>query len=747
MAAQIIQFDDVEVDLGKFEVRRGGRRVHLEKQPFDLLILLLNNRGDLVPRKQIAKSLWSPDVFVETDRSINNAIRKIRLALKDDPEHPRFIETVAGRGYRFIATISSEPGTQLESISEQVTSPNGQGGPAANNSSVSAISATAPVTASVNERLPVINAVKWLALGVVALFVAAVIWGLRQKSDHGKEPAEQREVTYTQITNFTDSAVSPTLSPDGRMVAFYRSDSWFLTPDQIYVKLLPNGEPVQLTNDPMLKYGLAFSPDGSRLAYTTYNAQTDEWKTFTVSALGGEPTLLLSNAAGLSWLDQRRVVFSEIETGAHMGVVTALENRLEYRKVYFPQHQRMMAHFSYASPDRQWAIVVEMDPVWQPCRLISFDGSSENRQVGPQGPCTSAAWSPDGKWMYFGAEVEGSHHLWRQRFPEGQPEQITHGPTVEDGLAMAPDGHSIVTSIGLHESELWIHDRQGDRALSSEGYVVPSSVRFSSNGKLLYYLMRHDSSSSSSELRRKDLESGQNEAALPGMSMTEYDLSNDGREVLFSTQPRGKASQVWLAHLDGSSPPRLITSTGERAPHFGPDGQVVFQFTDGRANYIGQMKKDGSDLSRLLPYPISAFLAISPDRRWIMVDEPLPNDDSIRAIPIGGGPSRRICTWCSVHWSADGKFFYIGLPPSSQTPRGTTLAIPVPAGETLPNLPSSGVRAPEDAKAIPGTRLLDATGVQMMSSHVWLISPGLEPSAFAYVKTSMHRNLYRIPVP
>ncbi len=253
-------------------------------------------------------------------------------------------------------------------------------------------------------------------LGAMALLlVSMVIRELRQKPGQGKNLAERRELTYTQITNFTDSAVAPALSPDGRMVAFYRSDSGFLTPDQIYVKWLSKSEPVQLTNEPTLKYGLAFAPDGSRLSYATYNAATDEWKAFTVSPLGGEPALLLSNAAGLSWLDQHHVLFSEIESGAHMGIVMATENRSEYRKLYFPQHQRMMAHYSYASPDRQWAIVAEMDPVWQTCRLISLHGSSESRQVGPQGQCTSAAWSPDGTWMYFGAEVDGAHHLWRQR--------------------------------------------------------------------------------------------------------------------------------------------------------------------------------------------------------------------------------------------------------------------------------------------------------------------------------------------
>jgi DNA-binding winged helix-turn-helix (wHTH) protein/Tol biopolymer transport system component len=735
LAAPIIHFDDVEIDLGKFEVRRQGRRIRLEKQPFDLLVLLLRNPGDLVARKDIAESLWGPDVFVETDRSINNAIRKIRLALRDDPERPRFIETVAGRGYRFIATVSFSTGSQPRSIAEHIVLGDEHGTLATNDSAVPTTTANNPVTAVETKRLPAVRAVKPLVLVLVAFFiVVGVIWQLRQKSDQRKERNAWGKVGYTQITNFTDSAVSPALSPDGRMVAFYRSDSGFLTPDQIWVKWLPGGEAVQVTNDPKLKYGVAFSPDGSRIAYTTFISETAEWKTFTISPLGGAPTLLLSNAAGLTWLDQHRILFSEVETGVHMGIVTATENRSDYRKFYFPQHERMMAHYSYASPDRQSALVVEMDPIWQRCRLISLQSSSESRQVGPQGPCTSAAWSLDGRWMYFGAEVDGAHHLWRERFPEGQLEQITYGPTEEDGVAMAPDGHSLITSIGLRESAIWIHDKQGDRALSSEGYVLPSSAKFSSDGKVLSYLMRYDSPASSSGLWRRDLESGKTEAILPGMSMLAYDVSNDGKEVVFSTQPPGKASQLWLAPLDGSSPPKQLSATGEGAPHFGPDGEIFFQFSDEKANYIGRISKDGSGRSKLLPDPVLAILGISPDRRLLITD----SSAAILATSIRGGPPRRICMgWCSASWAPDGKFFYIGLPPNSGLPRAKTLAIPVPAGETLPGLPSSGIRGPEDAKAIPGTRLLDG----------WFIAPGPGPSTFAYVKTTMHRNLYRIPVP
>jgi hypothetical protein len=354
--------------------------------------------------------------------------------------------------------------------------------------------------------------------------------------------------------------------------------------------------------------------------------------------------------------------------------------------------------------------------------------------------------------MYFGAEMDGNHHLWRQRFPAGQPEQITSGPTEEDGVAVAPDGRSLITSIGLEESAVWIRDNRGDRPLSSEGHVAPmpaslsqvtnylatSSARFSADGKFLFYLMRHDSPGSSSELWRRDLESGKSEAVLRGMSIMEYDVSNDGEEVVISTQPPGKTSQIWLGHLDGSSPPRLIASTGERAPRFGPDAQVVFQFTDGKANYIGQIRKDGSDRSKVVPYPIFDLHTSSPDRRWVVAGVPLPNDSATMAVPVGGGSSRRICSGlCPAEWAPDGRFLYVGLAPNSQTTRGKTLAIPIPAGETLPNLPSSGIQGPEDAKAFPDARLLDA----------WGISPGPDPSVFAYVKTTAHRNLFRITLP
>ena len=96
---------DFELDLRAFELRRAGRVLKLERIPMELLLLLIEERGQLVSRDQIIERIWGKDVFLDTDNSINAAIRKIRQVLKDDPEQPRFVQTITGRGYRFIAAV------------------------------------------------------------------------------------------------------------------------------------------------------------------------------------------------------------------------------------------------------------------------------------------------------------------------------------------------------------------------------------------------------------------------------------------------------------------------------------------------------------------------------------------------------------------------------------------------------------------------------------------------------------------
>jgi DNA-binding winged helix-turn-helix (wHTH) protein/Tol biopolymer transport system component len=703
-----LRFGDYELDSQSGRLLRGGRPVRIQPQPLRVLSVLLERAGGIVSRDQLRSRIWGEATFVEFDQGLNYCIRQIRLALGDEASDPVYIETLPKQGYRFIAPIVAN-GYDGEPVVPAVV---------------------VPVIAPLQK--PLRSKILALAILVLALAGAGVLFRAMQR------PATDGPVGYTQLTSFTDSAVAPVLSPDGRMVAFYRSGLTMFTVDQIYAKMLPDGEPVQLTHDPRLKYNLAFSPDGSRIAYTVME---NGWHTYTVSSLGGDSKLLLPNAAGLSWLDQHHLLFSEFKTGVHLGIVTAGEDRSEHREIYFPAEERMMAHYSYPSPDRKWVLLAEMNPQWQPCRLVPFSGDSAGRQVGPRGACTSTAWSPDGNWMYFGVAMGGKRHLWRQRFPDGQPVQITSGSTEEDGLAVAPDGRSLITSMSTKQNAVWIHDSSGDHALSTEGYADLTPPRFSTDGKRLYYLLRRDSPESPNELWRADLASGSSEVAVPGVSMREYDISTDEKDVVFTTQTTGQATQLWLAPLDRSAPPRRIGATGEVQPHFGPEGQVLFRLTDGNAFYLAKMGRDGSGRTKIFPSPILDILGMPPDRRFVLMGVPgaTPSGGESAAFPLEGGPTRMLwlCEFgCPSTWSPDGKHFYLAVaPPSQKNPTGKTLVFPVPPGETFPSMLASGIRSEVEALDIPGAQVI----------HQANIGPGLG-STYAYVKPTIHANLFRIPL-
>jgi DNA-binding winged helix-turn-helix (wHTH) protein/tetratricopeptide (TPR) repeat protein len=96
---------DVVVDLGRYELRRSGRRIKLEKKPMELLIFLLGRREQMVSREEIVKKLWRSDLFIDTEKNLNNIVRKLRTALGDNANRPRFLETVVGKGYRFVGPV------------------------------------------------------------------------------------------------------------------------------------------------------------------------------------------------------------------------------------------------------------------------------------------------------------------------------------------------------------------------------------------------------------------------------------------------------------------------------------------------------------------------------------------------------------------------------------------------------------------------------------------------------------------
>jgi eukaryotic-like serine/threonine-protein kinase len=357
----------------------------------------------------------------------------------------------------------------------------------------------------------------------------------------------------TQLTNFADSATSPALSPNGGTLAFIRGEYTFGAPGQIYVKILRDGEPVQLTHDDLNKRGSPkFSPDGTRIAYAAY---TRVGLGHLGRARTGRPAAPVSSQRFRAYLDRIRsqavpaLVFRTDRPGATRWL-SLLRQRAaaEHRTVYMPA-ETGMAHRSYLSPDRKQVLLAEMDHgSWLPCRLTPFDGSSPGRPVGSTRRSVRTLPGPQmGSGCTSRANTGNGYHIWRQRFPDGVPEQITSGVTQEEGIEVAPDGRSFVHFDRRSQSTVWFHDSRGDRQITSEGYGLLPSV--SPDGWKLYYLLRAGGARHfvSGELWVADLESGQRQRLLLDFLIQHYAVSAEGQCVVFVVSDDAGHSPVWLA--------------------------------------------------------------------------------------------------------------------------------------------------------------------------------------------------------
>jgi len=575
----------------------------------------------------------------------------------------------------------------------------------------------------------------WMVgLGVAALLAFAVAFYLRGMGAKPKNGGK-----WEQLTFFTDSAVYPELSPDGRMLAFIRGEDTFLGVGEVYVKLLPTGEPIQLTRDNRLKLSPAFSPDGTEIAYSVVSP----WDVWEVPVMGGAPQLTLRNASSLTWIEGgKRLLFSEIKSGLHMGVVTTDEGRGQSRDVYLPKDERSMAHHSYLSPDGKWVLIVLMNAQGNltRCRVVPFDGSGKEQLVGPEkGECTTGAWSPDGKWIYMSSNAGGRFHIWRQRFPGGEPEQVTSGPTEEQGIAMEKDGKSFLTSVGTIDEALWIHDATGEHQVSAEGNTLEGM--FSADGKKLYYLKR-EGPEAKTELWSTELDSGKSERVVPGYDVEPgfdakgYAVRSDGQEVAFVMKDEKGISHLWLASTDHRTSPRKLESEdSEDAPFFLPNGDLIHRAHEGGKNYLYTRKQDGSGRRKMREEPILAVFAVSPDGRWSMVGETIGGNpeqpSAIVAYPNEGGGEVVICrVLCDLEWTADGKYLQMRAEVRANV---KTVLLPVRRNSGLPDLPKEGVRTPEDVIGIAGRVVLEQS-----------VNSAVGPEKYVYSKTNVRRNIYRV---
>jgi len=412
-----------------------------------------------------------------------------------------------------------------------------------------------------------------------------------------------------------------------------------------------------------------------------------------------------------------------------------------------------MAHRSAPSPDRTHVLVVEMNGgEWLPCRLVPFDGSSTGRQIGPlDGQCTTAAWSSDGRWMYFSSNAGGAFHVWRQRYPNGTPEQITFGPTEQEGTALTPDGKYFITSMGLQQASIWFKDPSGERQLTSEGFAVLPTMLPS--GDRMFYLMRTGSRGyASGELWSLNLGTGEKERALAGRVMAPYSISADGRRVVFT--PAGSASDdgIWLADLDRRTPPKQLTRGGEFRAFFGGPAEIVYIGPPAERRYLYRTREDGSGAEQIRPEPVKDLITVSPDGQWAVV--PLPpttagGGTALQLMSLHGETPMTACENCvafgigpnsvqgsPINWSMDGTSVFVRL---QYFGRGTekTVVLPYRSGVPLAALWPKGLRSEQDVAANPGAIVINEANV----------FPAASASAHLSWRRTTQSNLYRVRLP
>ena len=577
-----MQFGVFELDLQRAELRKNGVKVKLQDQPLKVLQVLLENPGQIVSREDLRRRVWPVNTFVEFDQGLYSAMARLRDALGDSSDSPRFVETVARHGYRFVAPVTiahSLPDTQGRENVDQ-----------------------APRR---RDELDVRRLITGVLAGLIggALLLTVIFafdiagvkeWLLR---------STVKSVQVERITDFVGVKESPAISPDSKTVAFAASVNGR---KQIWIRLLAGGSPLQLTHDDADHESPRWTPDSSSLIYFTPNPSPAEPGTiWELSALGGVPRKVASAmSAGDISHDGQRIATFQLR-GADLALVTVsfdgtmLREIKRFPKVYGYDWPRW-------SPDDRWIAYVRgwsnlFDFVIQ---VIAVEGG-ELRDAAHGELLRGFSWLSDSFRLVYSSS-SGSTILYPPIFNL----RIT-GRTGD-----------------------------GDRQLTfgEVSYVEPDVVA----GRLSASRIRIQSDiwsfpvSGSPQQNTKDAlrithQTGQ--AQTPS-------VSPDGKEFVYLSDSGGHGN-LWVASTDGSRTRQL---TFERDPSvvigvpiWSPAGNVIV-FILTRQGRTGEwlVSPDGSNLRQLVP--LGSGASWSPDGRWLYYGKAR----CIEKIPVDGGPAERV---------------------------------------------------------------------------------------------------------
>jgi Tol biopolymer transport system component/DNA-binding winged helix-turn-helix (wHTH) protein len=554
-SAQIVRFGIFEADLQTGELHKNGVRVPLQGQPFQVCAILLSHPGELVTREELRHQVWLEDTFVDFDQALNTAIAKIRTALGDEPDNPRFVETLPRRGYRFIAPVD-KPSPQ------------------------------APSPSAPRKRFETPAAKISIASGATLLLLLSGISIWQFSRTRADPPLPSLEVVPLVV--MPGDQGNPAFSPDGNQVAFDERDG---KNSGIYAALVDGAKPLRLAEGS----GPSWSPDGRQIAFLHFSPSREDrpwWSINVVSALGGaEHRLYTDNntvAPGLSWSpDGKILAFSEGNGDLSFGRITLLSLAdSTTRYLTSPSHHQLDYDPAF-SPDGSTVAFCRAGNggIVADLFLVPTTGSEPKRLTFDNRPVFGASWTPDGHDIVFSSWRRGLMSLWRISASGGTPQPLAGIGVNASSPSISPKGNQLAYMQQLYNESIWridlIADKHGHRppGLVISGKGMTARPDFSPDGKKIAF---ESDRSGYSEIWICDSE-GSNCAQATSMHgwAANARWSPDGRYIAFEFHPH-EHSEVGVVEVAGGLPRLIPTFPGadNGGPSWSRDGHWIYFFSN-----------------------------------------------------------------------------------------------------------------------------------------------------------------------
>jgi DNA-binding winged helix-turn-helix (wHTH) protein/WD40 repeat protein len=636
-----------EIDLNCRELHKSGRRVSLQEQPFRVLVMLLERPGQLVTRQELQTRLWPGDTYVAFDEGLNTAIRKLRAALGDSADNPRYIQTISKRGYRFIAPVSFEETAQTSAVA---VSPASQVSMAPESTAVAAV--LAPSSAASESAAPKKRSsrVRWLAAPLAAVALLFLAWSVRPSLP------PPRVLEIRQLTRLGN--VKRPIFTDGPRIYFGTGSMGFH--DRSRAVSIEGGESVlvpELGPDAEIR---SVSPNGSEFLVKTGTGLDGPflfWKFSLPSRSAQRLGTVVGNYAAWS-PDGETIAFTDKNglnlvksdgSGVRQLVATSDEASLP---VWSPDGRRIRWTATRLLTDSIQSRAFEETDV--------ATGATHPLQLA-RTPQTAVGWIRNGDYFVFTAKESGIVSIWAVRDApaglrktDGQPVRLTAGPLNFFQPIIGKDGKTLYAMGSQPHCELVRYDERSRRFEPFLGGLAGDQVSFSPDGEWLAYVAFPERTLWRCRANRKDC------LQLTDMQVARPRWSPDAKQIAFNSVNEGEMARGYLIAASGGSPQPILTetNTAQEGLTWSPEGGRVM-YTEASISSPSRIRIVDLKTRQITDVPGSAGLASavwSPNGRYVAARN---SADNLEVFDFQTGRWSKLAPLASsMTWSPDSQFVY-----------------------------------------------------------------------------------------